>query len=297
MTRTDPSEGRIRTGSGPAAGLHRIRRTDGRYRRNRAPLHGRHARAAEAGWHRRGTGSSTINRNSQHVGRIRAHHEVIAMSRTFVVGLGEAIGRPVLLRGWVHRLRELSRVVFIVLQDATGSVQCVAEPSLLEGLGLKLDDAVEIDGTVRADERSRVGFEVEVKSVRILNPSGFPLPFNSGTPLDGVALEVILEHRPLSLRSPSVGTAFRVQAEIVCGMREFLAREYFTEIFTSKIVGGPTRTPVIDVRIRATERGVRSVFRWTWDSPTPIDARGADLGVRRVPRPASQGVRSLRSRR
>ncbi len=162
------------------------------------------------------------------------------MNRTFVAQLGGLIGREVMVRGWVFRLRELSKVTFLILQDATGTVQCAVDPARLEGIDLKLDDAVEIHGRLRNEPRSRVGFELDLLDIRVLNRSAFPLPFNGSSDLSDVPLEVLLDHRPLSLRNPFVGNVFRVQGEIVGGFREFLREHHFTEIITSKIVAGGT---------------------------------------------------------
>ncbi|MGE3801261.1 MAG: aspartate--tRNA(Asn) ligase [Candidatus Kapaibacterium sp.] len=162
------------------------------------------------------------------------------MNRTFVAKLGEMIGEEVTVRGWVFRLRELAKVTFLILHDATGMVQSVANPAQLDGTDLKLDDVVEIRGRVRSESRSKVGFELDLLEINVLNRSAFPLPFNSSSNLAEVPLEVQLDHRPLSLRNPVVGNIFRVQGEILQGFREFLREHHFTEIVSSKIVAGGT---------------------------------------------------------
>jgi nondiscriminating aspartyl-tRNA synthetase len=168
------------------------------------------------------------------------------MTRTFVAELGALAGttfppgQEILVRGWVHRLRELSKTSFIILRDCSGMVQCVASTAQLQGLHLKLDDAIEIRGGVRAEPRSRVGFELDVIEVTVLNRSAHNLPFNSSSDADTLSQEVTLDYRPLSLRNESIGDIFRVQAGIVRAYREFLQAQRFTEIITSKIVSGGT---------------------------------------------------------
>jgi nondiscriminating aspartyl-tRNA synthetase len=66
------------------------------------------------------------------------------------------------------------------------------------------------------------------------------LPFHAGQDLGPVGLETILAHRPLSLRNERVGGVFRVQAALLEGFRDGLRRRRFTEIVTSKVVGGGT---------------------------------------------------------
>lgn len=162
------------------------------------------------------------------------------MKRTLISRLGEMAGEEIILRGWVHRLRELARTSFIVVRDCTGMVQCVAATEELRGRQLKTDDAIEIRGRVRPEPRSAAGFEVDVLELKLLNPCAAMLPFTSGSDIGNVAQEVVLDYRPLSLRNRQAGDIFRIQAAIVQYFREFLRNSMFTEIFTSKIVAGGT---------------------------------------------------------
>ncbi len=165
---------------------------------------------------------------------------MVQLERELVVALPQSVGAEVLLLGWVHRLRALARTTFIVLRDHTGDVQCVGGREILDELALKLDDVIRIHGKVRADERSRAGFEVDIISVQVLNPSGQMLPFNASTEVSGISPDVILEHRPLSLRHDRGRGIFTVQAAILQGFRKYLESQRFTEIITSKFVAGGT---------------------------------------------------------
>src|SRR5919108_4180924 len=78
--------------------------------------------------------------------------------RIFINTLGHYIDKEVLLRGWVYRLRVLAKTTFVLLRDCSGAVQCVAASEDLKELRLKLEDAVEICGRVRADARARSGY-------------------------------------------------------------------------------------------------------------------------------------------
>ena len=161
-------------------------------------------------------------------------------ARVFTADLASHLGQEVILRGWIHRLRETKSTTFIVLQDAAGVAQVVADPALLRPLALKAEDAVEIVGRPRAEPRARLGLEVDLREARIIAAAGHDLPFTSGSDLAQVGQETVLAYRPLSLRTDRGGTIFRVQAALVEGFREGLRRRRFTEIFTSKIVAGGT---------------------------------------------------------
>src|SRR5215510_11624294 len=162
------------------------------------------------------------------------------ITRTFAATLGESIGQEVLIRGWVHRLRVLARTTFIILRDCSGQVQCVAPSDSLKDLHLKLDDAVEIRGRVRPDDRTRQGYEVDVSDARVLGRASNVLPFNSSSRIDSVGQDTLLEYRPLAARNPAVGNVFRVQAALLKYFREYLSDNRFTEIITSKIVASGT---------------------------------------------------------
>lgn len=162
------------------------------------------------------------------------------MERTFIERAGDLVGKEIRLTGWVFRYRALAKTVFIVLRDCTGTVQVVASPDQVASLGLKLDDVVDIRGRVRAEPRSKSGFEIDLLEAIVLNPSAHDLPFNSSSDISQVGIEVVLDHRPLSIRTEPIQEIFQVQSAILEGFRSFLRKNRFTEIVTSKIVASGT---------------------------------------------------------
>ena len=160
--------------------------------------------------------------------------------RTFVADLNGKVGESILIRGWVHRLRVLAKTTFIVLKDCSGEAQCVAATESLHDLKLKLDDAIEVRGTVRSDERAKAGIEIDILAATMLNRTANVLPFHSSSDIQHVSSEIKTEYRPLALRNAAVGNVFRVQAAILKHFRDYLQSQRFTEIVSSKIVGGGT---------------------------------------------------------
>jgi nondiscriminating aspartyl-tRNA synthetase len=160
--------------------------------------------------------------------------------RAFIQSLNQFIGEEVLLRGWVCRLRVLAKTTFVILRDCSGEAQCVAASDLLRDLRLKLDDTVEFYGRVRADERAKAGYEIEILRAQVLSRAANNLPFNSSSNIDSVGQETLLEYRPLAARNDAVGNVFRVQAALLRYFREYLTTQRFTEIITSKIVASGT---------------------------------------------------------
>jgi nondiscriminating aspartyl-tRNA synthetase len=160
--------------------------------------------------------------------------------RALIRSLGQFIDQEVLLRGWVYRLRVLAKTTFIVIRDCSGDAQCVTGSDLLKDLHLKLDDCVEVYGRVRADHRSRSGYEVDVIRIRVLSRSATGLPFNSSSNIESVGQETLLEYRPLAVRNDAIGDVFRIQAAALRYFRDYLTSRGFTEIITSKIVASGT---------------------------------------------------------
>jgi nondiscriminating aspartyl-tRNA synthetase len=163
-----------------------------------------------------------------------------ASQRVFIESLPNLVQQEVMLRGWVCRMRVLGKTTFVVLQDCSGEIQCVAAPESIKEHHLKLEDTVEIVGKVRQEARAKVGYELDILQVRVLNRSGQHLPFNSFSSLDSVGPEALIEYRPLALRNQAIGNVFRVQAALLRFFREFLTQRRFTEIITSKLVASGT---------------------------------------------------------
>lgn len=160
--------------------------------------------------------------------------------RVFAADLAGHLGREVVLRGWIHHLRATKSTTFIVLKDASGTVQVVADPGAIHGLALKTEDAVEVRGRPRAEPRARQGYEVDLVALRVLGPAIHSLPFTSASPIGEVGPETAIDYRPLLLRTERGGAIFRVEAALVEGFRAMLRRRRFTEIFSSKIVASGT---------------------------------------------------------
>src|ERR1700691_5898392 len=111
--------------------------------------------------------------------------------RVFIQSLPGFVQQEVVLRGWVYRMRVLGKTTFLILKDCSGEVQCVVAPDSIKDLHVKLEDTVEIHGRVRKDVRSKLGYEVEILSIRMLSRSGSRLPFNSFSNLETVGPETL----------------------------------------------------------------------------------------------------------
>ena len=76
--------------------------------------------------------------------------------------------------------------------------------------------------------------------ITILNQSAENLPFTSVSHLDQLSPDLVINYRPLALRTDRSAAIFRIEAALAEAFRTALRKRGFTEIFTSKIVASAT---------------------------------------------------------
>src|SRR6185503_2734665 len=91
----------------------------------------------------------------------------VTMERIWTSELGQHAGERVRLSGWLHRLRQLKDVSFLVLRDAKGLAQIVVEdPALAEQLAqLALESVLEIEGRAVAEPQAPGGVEIHQPAI------------------------------------------------------------------------------------------------------------------------------------
>jgi nondiscriminating aspartyl-tRNA synthetase len=151
------------------------------------------------------------------------------------------IGEKVRLQGWVHRVRALGKISFVILRDRLGLIQTVADASL-DVSQLTHESVVEIHGTIVEAKKVDLGVEMHVEKIDVLVPAHGDLPIEINKPLElsHTGLDRVLDYRPLSLRNMEVRAIFKIQSEIVWAFSHFMRSKGFTEIKTSKIVSTGT---------------------------------------------------------
>ncbi len=156
--------------------------------------------------------------------------------------LGRHTGAAVLVRGWVHRQRDLGGVCFVLLRDRSGICQAVFDSAPTDGAGnpVTLESVVAIGGVVAANRKAPGGFEVQARRLEIISAAAPELPLAVNQDPSQLSLDAMLEHRMVSLRNPKTLSIFRLQAAIVHHFAEVLRGEGFTEIKSSKLIGSGT---------------------------------------------------------
>jgi asparaginyl-tRNA synthetase len=111
-------------------------------------------------------------------------------------------GQSVTLRGWLYNSAGKGKILFLQLRDGTGIIQCVVNKATIgDELFEELKHAgqetsLALEGDVKAEPRSKLGYELQVTGARVIGPSkDYPI-----TPKEhGPAF--LHDHRHLWLRS------------------------------------------------------------------------------------------------
>ena len=149
----------------------------------------------------------------------------------------ELAGSKVKVNGFVHAIRAMGDVVFVVLRKRGGLLQCVFEEGVseLSAKQVRESQTVELSGRLELDERAPHGIEIRVTGGRILSAPYAALPLPIGKWKLNTSLEAKLDYRSISLRNLRERAKFRIQEGIVRGFRDYLYSQQFTEIHTPKI--------------------------------------------------------------
>src|SRR5580765_811100 len=158
------------------------------------------------------------------------------MERILTSQLPAHAGERVLLQGWLHRKRELSRVSFLVLRDRDGLAQIVVDrmPELPP------ESVLEVEGLAVANEQAPGGVEVHEPEIRVLAEPTEPPPVELHRPEPRESLPTRLDAAAVALRHPAVRERFRLAARAVAAFRSTLDERGFIEIQTPKIVASAT---------------------------------------------------------
>ena len=164
------------------------------------------------------------------------------MQRVWSVDLAAHVGQKVVLAGWLHRLRRLSNVSFVILRDGRGLAQVVVnDAALLEQVAaFQPESVLRIEGEVLATPQAPGGVEVLAERVELVSEAVEAPPFELHRPQIPAQLPTILDHPAIGLRHPRQRAMFRLSAASAEGFRRALRAEHFVEIFTPKLVAGAT---------------------------------------------------------
>jgi len=151
----------------------------------------------------------------------------------------------VTLQGWVFNKRESKGLIFLIVRDGSGTVQCVvsdadvSETVFSSALSLTQESSLRLRGRVVADERGIGGVEIHVEDIEVIQiAKDYPI-----TPKDH-GVEFLMDNRHLWLRSSRQWAAMQIRNTIIFAIHSFFQDRGFIQmdapIFTGNAVEGTT---------------------------------------------------------
>ncbi len=157
--------------------------------------------------------------------------------------IARRLGERVTVNGWVHDVRLLGGINFILLRNSEGILQVTAPKKAVPAevmdqvAALHPEDVVRCTGLVKEAKVARNGFEIIPDKIEVINAAETPLPLDPRGVTDA-NIDTRLNWRTLDLRRPEVEAVFRVQDALLEGMEAHLRSKGFLRIFTPSILGG-----------------------------------------------------------
>jgi len=157
----------------------------------------------------------------------------------------EINGEEIVLMGWVHEIRDLGGIIFVLLRDRDGLIQITApskkvSPELFEEIKkLKKEGVIAVKGLVQESGKAPNGVEIIPEEIKLLNESKLPLPLDT-TGNTHAEIDTRLDSRFLDLRKHNVSAIFKIKSRMFHSIRNFLESRGYTEINTPKLVASAT---------------------------------------------------------
>ena len=155
--------------------------------------------------------------------------------------LEKQIGKEVVLNGWVHDVRVLGGINFLLLRDRTGKVQVTAIKKDVSKEILKIyeklrqEDVIAVKGKVVKSKIAKIGIEVVPSEIEIINKSETPLPLDprNVTPAN---LDTQLNWRFMFFRTDEARAVFKIQSQLVNSFRSFCLENGYIEMQAPAII-------------------------------------------------------------
>jgi aspartyl-tRNA synthetase len=147
------------------------------------------------------------------------------------------IGRPVIVAGWVEDIRDIGRLVFIVIRDITGSAQAIARgENVAIAKELSRQSSVVVGGILKEGDARDFPFEISIQDISVQTRASNSLPIDATGRISS-SIDKRIDSRALDLRNPAVSTIFKIRALASSSIRENLTTEGYLEVNTPKIIG------------------------------------------------------------
>ncbi len=177
------------------------------------------------------------------------------MERTYTHEITESDdGEKFTVAGWIHDIRDLGGITFVILRDRKGKIQLTFKEDDDNDLFEKAqrvgrEDVVKASGTVQANKQAPGDREMHPEEFELISEADSPLPLEISKDIDS-DLSTRLDNRFIDLRQPEKHAIFSLRGKVIEAMEEYFAENDFIKINTPTIAkmgaeGGAELFPVV----------------------------------------------------
>lgn len=170
--------------------------------------------------------------------------EKLNKNRILINDIFEEKPKKVEVAGWVHNIRGLGKIRFLLLKDFSGMIQITAvrgkvSDEIFEKMSkISRESVIYVKGKIVESKQAPRGKEIFPEEIIILNSAEelpIDVPFN---PNDEAKTELPkrLDYRFLDLHRKRIQAIFKIQSEIANSFREFFYKKNFIEVFLPSII-------------------------------------------------------------
>ena len=169
------------------------------------------------------------------------------MERTQTSEIIQKIGQKILLKGWVHVLRDHGKIKFLILRDIKGTIQCVISSNTKDAFAiagqLTHESVVAIEGLVKEEKQAPGGVEIAVEKLQILSlaDAELPIPVIEKTKNE-TEQSIRLDYRWIDLRKFDKTLIFIIGNSMEQFIKEFFIDNEFLQIHSPKIMPYPSES-------------------------------------------------------
>jgi nondiscriminating aspartyl-tRNA synthetase len=163
-------------------------------------------------------------------------------------------GKEVTVAGWVYDLRDLGKVRFVVLRDASGEIQITslkdkADKKVFDLMSkVSRESVVVVKGEIKKSEKASGGREIVPDSFEVLAVAEQPLPIDVSD-FSKTELPKRLDYRFLDLHRRKTQAIFKIKSTMMQAFREYMTgiggiEAVFPSVIGSSSEGGTELYPI-----------------------------------------------------
>ena len=147
------------------------------------------------------------------------------------------LGHTVNVGGWIEDIRDIGKIIFLLIKDITGPIQVIVDPKEFPQIrDLQRQSSILLSGKLQKSKAKEMQVELKLEEIGDIYHSSHPLPIDPTGRLES-AIDKRLDARALDLRNENVSKLFVIRSIALEIIRKTLREMSFLEVNTPKIIG------------------------------------------------------------